>query len=70
MKGLDIKSVAQHSFGLAPQLPDLDLANLIGQGLAGNDHIAFNFSDRVCVGDWDVGLHPFYGLLPGPTQGM
>ena len=70
MKGLDVKPVAQHAFGFPPQLPDLELANLIGQGLAGNDHIAFNFSDRVCTGDRAVGLHPFYGLLPGPTEGM
>ena len=62
------KRRAEPLFGHAPQRADLQLAHLVGRGLAGPGDVAVHLGRDVVQRQGRVVGHELDGLLPGPAQ--
>lgn len=66
VEGADVKAGAMGGFGAGAEVADFELADLVGEGLAGPGDVAVHFGDDVELGLGAVGEEVIDGLLSGP----
>ena len=67
VEGTEVEGGTGASAGLLPDLPDLQLADLVGQGLAGPGDVAVDLVLDLVAGERRVLLHVLDGLGPAPA---
>ena len=70
VKFAQIEIIAQRFLGAVAQLPDLQLPELVGQGLAGPGDIAVHFGPDVAARQRGVAGEVFHRLCAAPALGM
>ena len=69
-KSLRSKRSPSALLGLGPQLEDLELADLVGERLAGNGDVALDLGDHLGLAHAAIVEHVADRLLAGPTLGV
>src|SRR6266404_1296023 len=70
VEGADVEFGAEAALGFGAQLADFELAEFVGQRLAGPDDVAIDFDGDVLVGLAGVVLEKLDGLVARPVHGM
>ncbi len=70
VEGSDVELGTEAALGFGAQLADFELAEFVGQRLAGPDDIAIDFDGDVLIGLAGVVLEKLDGLLARPVHRM
>src|SRR6202158_527063 len=68
VEGADVEFGGEAALGFGAQLADFELAELVGEGLAGPDNVAIDFDGDVLIGLAGVVLEKLDGLLARPVH--